>query len=171
MQVIEPVTVDGIVASSTKVREFLTAGKLGGAHLLLDRNYDVDGIVVKGAGRGQTIGVPTANLDTAGVLLPKGGVYAVRAALLSEPGNPQVLKGVANLGTNPTFSDSTELSLEVHLLDFSGDLYAQKMRIEFVRRLRSEKRFTSASELVEQIHADIAKARAFLTDPGEADRK
>ena len=165
VQVITPVTVDGIVASSTKVREFLTAGKLDGASLLLDRNYDVDGVVVRGAGRGRTLGIPTANIGRKAkhidVLLPKGGVYAVRMTLLSEP-ERRVFGGVANLGTRPTFTSSSETALEVHLLDFSGDIYDQDVRVEFVHRLRGEKRYDQVDALVAQIHADIAEGRRIL---------
>ena len=170
VQVIEPVAVDGIVASSTKAREMLSAGDLDGVRLLLGRNYDVDGTVVRGAGRGRTIGVPTANIETSGVALPMGGVYAVRVTIIGDAGQAadQPLSGVANLGTNPTFSDAGALSLEAHILDFDGDLYGQTLRVEFVRRLRGEKRFSGADALIAQIRADIAEGRKLLAsrDPG-----
>jgi len=163
VEVIEPVAVDGIVASSTKVREFLGAGKVDGAALLLGRPYDVDGAVVRGAGRGRTIGIPTANIATDGVLLPHAGVYAVRARLLDDRG-ASTLDGVANLGTNPTFVDDGQLSLEVHLFDFSTDIYDRRMRVEFIERLRGEKRFEGVDGLVKQIHADIEASRQALAE-------
>lgn len=168
VEIIDPVSVDGIVASSTKVREFLGAGKLDGAALLLGRDYDVDGAVVRGAGRGRTIGIPTANVATEGVLLPKAGVYAVRVTMLdggldAGPGAARrKLDGVANLGTNPTFVDAGTLSLEVHLFEFSDDIYDRRVRVEFVERLRGEKRFEGVEGLVKQIHRDIAESRRAL---------
>ena len=162
VDIIDPVTIDGIVASSTKVREFVSAGKLEGARLLLGRNFDVDGTVVRGAGRGRTIGINTANiLPKKRLLLPKSGVYAAMVTLLDSSERSR-LGGVANLGTNPTFTESGEMSLEVHLLNFSGDLYGQQLRVEFVRRLRGEQRFPTADALVGQIHADIDQARQYV---------
>ncbi len=167
VQVIEPVSVDGIVVSSTKTREMLRAGDLDGVRLVLGRNYDVDGQVVRGAGRGRAIGVPTANIQIAGIALPMGGVYAVRVAILGDAKEraERAYNGVANLGTNPTFTDAGALSLEVHLLDFDGDLYGKTLRVEFVRRLRGEKRFSGADALIAQIRADIAEGRKLLAKP------
>lgn len=158
--VVRPVTVQGIVASSTKVRDFALQGKLDGARLLLGRDFDVDGRVVRGAGRGRQIGVPTANVAVpAEQLLPKPGVYAVRARLL---GDDRELMGVANLGTNPTFVEAGSLSLEVHIFDFERDIYDQRIRVAFVERIRGERRFGGVGELVEQIESDVARAREIL---------
>jgi len=163
-EVIDAVEVEGIVASSTKVRNFVTAGNLKGARLLLGRNFDVDGTVIKGDGRGKTIGVPTANIDCDAELLPAGGVYAVRSQRLDSDTAQTMLAGVANLGTNPTFTDASRLSLEVHLFDFEDDLYGERLRVSFVQRLRGERRFDSVDALVEQIHADAAAAKEILSD-------
>jgi riboflavin kinase/FMN adenylyltransferase len=160
VRVIAPVTIDGIVASSTKVRDFALQGKLDGVRLLLGRDLDVDGEVVKGAGRGRSIGVPTANLRVAPEqLLPLRGVYAVRGRILDAD---RGFEGVANLGTNPTFVDTSALSLEVHVFDLDQDLYGRRLRVEFAARLRGERRFTGIDELVAQIRADIGRARQLL---------
>src|SRR5690606_20599034 len=117
VDVIAPVEVGGVVVSSTRVRELVREGDMAGARALLGRDFDLDGTVVRGDGRGARIGMPTANLTVDGQLLPRGGVYAVRAQLL-ERADARPVPAVANLGTNPTFVDRAELSLEVHLLDF-----------------------------------------------------
>lgn len=171
VDVIEPVKVGDDVVSSTRVRELVRAGHMAGARALLGRDHDVDGTVIRGDGRGARIGVPTANLAVDSQLLPAPGVYAVRVQLLERAGSPP-LPGVANLGTNPTFVDRTELSLEVHVLDFAGDLYDQRVRVQLVERLRGEQRFAGVDALLAQIRADIARAREILAragaDPGAA---
>src|SRR6185503_7441 len=104
VHIVPQVTVDGLVASSTKIREFLLEGQVAGARLLLGRDFDVDAVVVRGAGRGRTIGVPTANLAwIESDLLPRPGVYAVRVQI---HGEPAWHASAANLGTNPTFVDA-----------------------------------------------------------------
>jgi riboflavin kinase/FMN adenylyltransferase len=129
----------------------------------------------RGDGRGRLLGWPTANLRSAAELLPAMGVYAVRARLHeSGPGEPPRLgppiAGAANLGVNPTFraaggaaaGGKTPLLLEVHLLDFSADLYGRTLRVEFVQRLREERRFPGADALKAQISADVELARRVL---------
>jgi riboflavin kinase/FMN adenylyltransferase len=169
VDVIEPVEVGGVVVSSTRVRELVRAGDMAGARALLGRDYDLDGTVVRGDGRGARIGMPTANLAVDSQLLPAGGVYAVRVQLL-ERADSRPVPAVANLGTNPTFVDRTELSLEVHLLDFSGDLYGQRLRVQLVERLRGEQRFSGIDALLAQIRADIARARDILAAPASDPR-
>jgi riboflavin kinase/FMN adenylyltransferase len=187
VEAVEPVTVDGIVASSSRVRDLVSGGNLEAARRLLGRDFAIDGLVVRGAGRGRGIGIPTANLAPTSELLPEPGIYAVRCALLPDPPNaarsapgapcPEVetvapdrvatsLAGAASLGTNPTFVDGGQLTLEVHLLDFSGDLYGRHMRVEFVQRLRPERRFREVDELLAQIRRDIEQARALLSGAG-----
>ena len=166
VEVVAPVTVEGIVASSTKVRELVLEGNLAGARLLLGRDFEVEGVVVKGAGRGASIGVPTANLQMGNMLMPKGGVYAVRAELLDAAVSSEPIAGVANLGTNPTFVTDGSMSLEVHLFDFSGDIYGRRLRVTFIERLRPERRFSNVDELVAQIHADMDQARNILGADG-----
>ncbi len=162
VRVIEPVTIDGIVAASTRVRNFVAAGNLAGARLLLGRDFDVDGTVIRGAGRGRSIGIPTANLRTSAELMPPAGVYAVTVQILDGDDPGQLLLGAANLGTNPTFVTDGELSLEVHILDHDGDLYDRRLRVGFVDRLRGERRFDGPAALVAQIQADVLRARQIL---------
>ena len=167
-QIIEPVKVAGAVASSSEIRGLLAAGEVSAVSVLLGRHYDVDGTVVHGDGRGTTIGVPTANIAGSTGLLPASGVYAVRMRILDSapdddlPDRRDALPGVANLGRRPTFDTGDQLTLEVHALDFSGDLYGRLVRVEFVERLRGEQRFAGVDALVEQIHRDIASARERL---------
>ena len=150
-----PVEVGGEVASSTKVRGYLRAGDLEGAARLLGRPWDVDGIVVHGAKRGRAIGVPTANIAPTSDLLVAPGIYAVT---LSVEGGPP-LPAVASLGRNPTFVEAGGLVLEVHVLDWDGDLYDRRVRTTFVARLRDELKFDSVDALVAQIRRDIELAR------------
>jgi riboflavin kinase/FMN adenylyltransferase len=154
--VVEPVTVNGVVASSSRIREYILEGRVGAARALLGRPFDLDGVVVKGDGRGRSIGFPTANVDTHGELLPASGVYAVRVRT-----GDRWHGGAANIGTKPTFGGSA-VTVEVHLLDWSGDLYGQEVRVEFLERLRAERRFASVSELTAQIKRDVEEARVVL---------
>ena len=154
--VVEPVTVGGVVASSSRIREYILEGRVGAARALLGRPFDLDGAVVKGDGRGRSIGWPTANVDSHGELLPASGVYAVRVRT-----RDGWHAGAANIGTKPTFGGSA-VTVEVHLLDWSGDLYAEEVRVEFLERLRAERRFASVSELTAQIQRDVEEARVVL---------
>jgi riboflavin kinase/FMN adenylyltransferase len=172
LHVLPQVTIEGLVISSTKVREFVLAGKVDAAAELLGRPFDLDGEVVRGAGRGRTLGWPTANLKTPAELLPGVGVYAVRAIVYKghEPDAAiPKLGGAANLGINPTFrapgaqaGGKSPLMLEVHLLDFAGDLYGKTLRVEFIQRLREERRFPGPDALKAQITRDVEDARKLL---------
>jgi riboflavin kinase / FMN adenylyltransferase len=158
--IVPPVTAGGEVASSTRVRNYLRGGDPARAAALLGRPYDIDGTVVRGAGRGRGLGIPTANIATEGDLLPSPGIYAVT---LERPGVDAAPRpAVASLGTNPTFVDGGALVLEVHVLDFDEDLYGARVRTGFVARLRDEARFDSVEALLTRIHADIAAARAIF---------
>jgi riboflavin kinase/FMN adenylyltransferase len=158
VQVVWAVEVNGAVVSSSLIRALLRLGKVREARELLGRPYRVAGRVVPGKGRGaKLLGVPTANLEPENELLPASGIYAVR---VQQEGVTR--PGVANIGTCPTF-DNEELSLEVHLLGFQEDLYGQSLTVEFVERLREERRFPGLQELSAQIQADIAAARRTLT--------
>jgi riboflavin kinase/FMN adenylyltransferase len=168
LHLVPPVSVNGLVCSSTKIREFVLEGRVEAANMLLGRPFDLDGEVVKGEGRGKKLGWPTANIRTSNELLPAVGVYAVRARLL--PGG-EPLRGAANLGLNPTFHPQVAqaggggrppLSLEVYLLDFDQDIYGRKVRVEFVHRLREERRFPNVDALRQQIAADVELARRLL---------
>jgi riboflavin kinase/FMN adenylyltransferase len=161
LHVVEPVAVEGVVASSTKIREYILEGRVAAARKLLGRWFDLDGRVVPGAGRGKGIGFPTANVDTPNELRPGPGVYAVRARVLKERGEQAWRGGAANIGIKPTFG-GTEVTIEVHLFDFNGELYGKELRVEFLDRLRAEQRFHSVSELVGQIQRDVEAARAIV---------
>ncbi|MEJ7600859.1 MAG: bifunctional riboflavin kinase/FAD synthetase [Kofleriaceae bacterium] len=156
--VVSPVEVDGTVASSSKIRSCLGAGTLADATRLLGRAWDVDGVVVHGAKRGRAIGIPTANIAPDSDLPLAPGIYAVTLAV--EGGPP--LPAVASLGTNPTFVEDGRLVLEVHVLDWDGDLYDRRVRTTFVARIRDELKYTTVEALVAQIHDDIARARELL---------
>jgi riboflavin kinase / FMN adenylyltransferase len=185
LHVVLPITVHGLVVSSTKVREFVLEGRVQAAAALLGRPYDLDGEVVRGEGRGRKLGFPTANIDTGAELLPSVGVYAVRARIQDErPPEPRPneegfefhpprfgapIAGAANLGLNPTFRPDAhagggreQLVLEVHLLDTDQDLYGATLRVEFHHRLRDERRFPSVDALREEIGKDIVEARRLL---------
>jgi len=162
LHVVDPVTADGLVVSSTKIREFVLEGNVEAAAELLTRPYDLDAAVVRGAGRGRGFGFATANLRTE-QLLPGNGVYLVSARLGAAEGAAEERDGVCNVGVKPTVEAVGGVVAEVHLLDFDGrDLYGQPLRVAFRRRLRDERRFPSVEALREQIGRDVEAARAFL---------
>jgi riboflavin kinase/FMN adenylyltransferase len=155
---IAPVTCGGEPVSSTRIRTAVERGDFPEAALLLAREYSVLGTVIHGRHLGATLGFPTANLALEAEQLPPIGVYAVRALV-----KDTLLRGVANLGHRPTVDrDSTERHLEVHLFDFTGDLYGESVEVRFVQRLREELRFESVDQLKTQIERDAARARAVL---------
>lgn len=156
VEVIAPVEVQGQRASSSSIRKALIAGDLASANALLGRHYDVDGPVVRGAGRGREFGIPTANVDCSAVLLPKPGIYATQVQILGEP---DLYMAATSLGTNPTFVEGGALTLEANLLDFDRDLYGQVLRVFFVERLRDEERYDDVDALMAQIHKDIEETR------------
>ena len=195
LAVVAAVAVNGLVVSSTKIREFILAGRVEAANMLLGRPFDLDGEVVRGAGRGRKLGWPTANLRTPDELHPAVGVYAVRALALppaegttTPSARPAMLlpdklavpspgartlpgamhwKGAANLGLNPTFRPDAQggeahLLLEVHLFEVDQDLYGKRLRVEFIHRLRDERRFPGVEALKEQIGKDVETAKKLL---------
>ena len=160
VDIVDAVAIDGEVASSTRVRAHLREGDVTGAARLLGRRWDVDGVVVHGAKRGRAIGIPTANI-TPDIQLPlRAGIYAVTLGV-----DGRTLPAVASLGTNPTFVEGGGLVLEVHVLDFDGDLYDRRVRTAFAAHLRDEAKYDSVSALLDQIHKDIAAARQLLAAP------
>lgn len=163
VSVVPQVTASGLVCSSTKIREFVLEGRVEGASLLLGRPFEIEGIVVRGAGRGRTLGVPTINLAYEGEILPRPGVYAGRARRVK--GDPTWLAAAISIGSNPTFTKpgDPELFVEAHLLDFAGDLYDTSMRLAFVAHLREQRRYASVDELVAAIQSDIAQTRKICT--------
>lgn len=156
VEIVGPVKTDDQEVSSTAIRALLTAGDMRTVTRFLGRPYLVSGRVIKGFQRGRTIGFPTANLrPRVDVLLPNG-VYAVIVDVAG-----QRAPGVANIGMNPTFGVN-QRTLETHLLDFTGDLYGQRLTVQFIEHLRGERKFSSVDELVKQIKADADHARALL---------
>jgi riboflavin kinase/FMN adenylyltransferase len=158
---IAPVFVDGERVSSTRLRELLQVGDFEAAAKLLGRPYAIAGTVVRGAQLGRKLGFPTANLRFPKVP-PLSGIFAVRVHGVGERPRP----GVASFGTRPTV-DGQEPLLEAHLFDFDGDLYGRCIEVEFVARLREERRFDDLPALVEQMKRDAAQARAVLDEEGK----
>jgi riboflavin kinase/FMN adenylyltransferase len=150
-------SIDGVRVSSTRVREALEAGDLAGAERLLGRPYRMSGRVAHGDKRGRTIGFPTANIFLHRTATPVQGVFAVE--LFGLEGEP--VRGVANVGNRPTV-DGTRSLLEVHLFDFRRDIYGCHVQVEFLHKLRQERRFESFEALKRQIEDDVARARAWF---------
>jgi riboflavin kinase/FMN adenylyltransferase len=159
------------------VREAIQSGNLACLERLLGRRFAVLGRVVRGEGRGRTIGFPTANIDAGGAALPPPGVYFVEVERLGflgarrgapgsareEPPGPERLGAVLNIGCRPTFEGQrgagSRESVEAHIVDFSGDLYGEYLEVHFLARHRDEKKFPSVSDLVEQIRRDVGAFR------------
>ncbi len=160
--VIPQIAIDGRPCSSTKIRELVAAGLLADAAVLLGRRFEIEGRVVRGAGRGRQLGFPTANLAPDAELLPRTGIYAARALILDGPGAGARHLVALSVGTNPTFAaggTAAPVTVEAHLLDFEADLYEHRLRVEVGERLRDERRFDSVKALVAQIEADVARVR------------
>lgn len=154
---IDPVLLDGERVSSTRIRAALTAGDFGAAARLLGRPYAIGGHVVHGRQLGRTLGYPTANLRYGGKTPALRGIYATRVhGVAAEP-----WPSVSSFGTRPTVYGIDPL-LEAHLFDFDGDLYGQRIEVEFVARLRDEEKFPDLPSLVAQMQRDDEQARAIL---------
>jgi riboflavin kinase/FMN adenylyltransferase len=143
VKVIGALKVNDTPVSSSKIRELIQGGQL------LGRNYRLMGKVIWGSGRGKDLGFPTANLEILNGLYPKTGVYAVEVIM----GNRTYL-GVADVGYNPTFGKNP-LSVEVHILDFSADIYGEEIQLVFYKRMRDEKAFVNSDSLVRQMKMDV----------------
>ena len=154
---VEPFILEGVQVSSTAIREALAEGDMKTTSRLLGRNFNLNGMVVGGKERGQSIGFPTANIEVdSDHALPADGVYAT----LGHTGD-KVYESVTNIGTRPTFGEG-ERTIEVFLLGFSEDIYGQRLNVELVERLRGEKKFSGPEELAAQIGKDVEQARAIL---------
>lgn len=158
VDVVEEVRFDGGVISSSRIRKSLLEGDVRTAAAALGRPYSLQGIVVHGMERGRELGFPTANISIADQekLLPLEGVYAVHGAFDGDR-----VPGLLHLGPRPTFSGFPP-SIELHLLDWEGDLYGREVRVDFHTRLRGIESFASAAELVEQMRRDAARGREVL---------
>ena len=151
--IVPALMVDGVTVSSSEIRGALQRGDLPRAARLLGRDYSIRGEVVEGAGRGRTLGFPTANVKTDRPLGLPVGVYVCRATIRSSHH-----QAVVNVGVRPTFGEN-ELAVEAHVIDFSGDLYNERLVLTFLRRLREERKFSSVDALRQQIALDVAAAR------------
>lgn len=162
VEVVPEVIVDRRAVSSTAIREAVELGDLDGAARMLGRSVSVFGEVVHGDARGREIGFPTANLDLHHELHPPTGVYACRVHRAHS--DDEGLPAVANIGHRPTLDGTTSgpPGVEVHLLEFEGDLYGEHLEVDFLRRLRGERRFPDLDALSAQIALDVQEARAAL---------
>jgi riboflavin kinase / FMN adenylyltransferase len=149
------VALDGKAVSSTRIRQAIGAGNLDAAGQMLGRAYSIVGKIIPGDQLGRKLGFPTANLDVAGLVVPPSGVYAAQARL-----RDQFHRAVVNIGTRPSVqSPRSQLRVEAHLLDFTGDLYHQDLELVLVHKLRDEKKFPSLDDLRAQIAKDILEAQ------------
>ncbi|MDZ4745415.1 MAG: bifunctional riboflavin kinase/FAD synthetase [bacterium] len=156
---VEPLSCNSVVVSSSKIRAALSTGNVAEANEMLGRPYALVGSVVKGDGRGKTLGFPTANivpLDE-NQLVPANGVYVVTSVI-----DGRVEKGLANIGRRPTFTDDTEATIEVHFLDYDEDLYDDVLTIRFHTRVRDEKKFENKKALIAQINSDKEQATELI---------
>ena len=142
---------------SSRIRELLLNGRVNLARRMLGRPYGVEGPVIRGAARGVDLGFPTANIHPHNRVIPRAGVY-VTATLIEG----QWRRSVTNIGTRPTFDDRRGTSIETHVINWSGDLYGDVVRVRFLYRLRDETKFGSVEELKRQIESDVAHARRFF---------
>ncbi len=156
LEVVEPVEIEGQAVSSSRVRTLLLAGRIAEARSLLTRPYRLRGMVTHGARRGNRIGFPTANLDAIDTILPAAGVYAGRAVTREGPWPAAI-----NIGPNPTFGEQA-FKVEVHLIDWNGNLYGEPLEVDFIDRLRDIQRFDGVESLVAQLKLDVAQAAAVV---------
>lgn len=145
--------------SSSAVRSHVKSGAMDLASNFLGRNYFISGRVIKGAGRGKQIGFPTANLGyERECLVPSNGVYITKTYF-----KEMTYQSVTNVGHNPTFNTGLDIHVETHLLDFNSDIYGEEIRVEFIKKLRDEKKFSSANELIQQIKTDVENSRKYFS--------
>lgn len=154
--VAEAARVDDRVVSSSAIRNLVRDGEISESNRFFGYDYYIEGVVVEGEKRGRKLGFPTVNLDTEWEILPRPGVYATYVKL-----SDGFHGSITNIGIRPTFEES-KLTVETHIFDFNDDLYGKEVRINFVERLRDEKRFESVDKLVEQINQDIVAVREVL---------
>lgn len=157
VKAVRNVMVHGNTVSSSSIRSLLLKGAVYEVSNYIGRSYSIEGNVIKGKGRGQSLlHVPTANITTPVEIAPKEGVYVVRVGL-----KDNIYNGVANIGKNPTFGN-TDVSYEVHLFNFSGNLLGETIRVYFIDRIRGERTFPDAASLEKQIRDDIEYAKEIL---------
>lgn len=155
VDIVAPVWAEGILVSSSAIRQAIGEGDLARARRLMGRPYALTGVVTKGAGRGKILGFPTANLSVFQEVLPPLGVYATHVEGIG--------RGATNIGRRPTFDVDGQVTVETYFLDFDGDLYGQELELVFDAKIRAEKKFSSPKELAEQISRDVEVVLTFRT--------
>jgi len=169
LDVVRPVEIDGVIVSSSRVRDLISRGDVEQAEHLLSAPYRIRGMVTHGAGRGAKIGFPTANLAAVDTLLPAQGVYAGRAWLpgasrgVPAPESAASWPAAINLGSSPTFGDAT-LRVEVHLIGTDEPLYGQPLEVDFLARLRDIRPFESPAALVHQLERDVEQVKQIVDE-------
>jgi len=158
VEVVPDVDVLGERISSTRIRRVVMDGKVSHAALLLGRTYRLRGEVTLGHRRGRKLGFPTANLAVEDLLLPGNGIYACRARVGTQPEETRSFECVASIGVRPTF-DNGPVTVEAHILDFDENIYGHVVTLEFVQKLRDERKFPSVEALVEAMYRDVADTR------------
>lgn len=153
LEIVPPVFIEGQMVSSSRVRKMVAAGEVELSARMLGRPHRIRGRVVRGAGRGRTLGFPTANVGDVDVILPGEGIYAGAAWA-----DDRLWPAALSIGPNPTF-DENRLKIEAYLVGYEGDLYERPIEIDFLARLRDIVRYTSVAELVEQLERDVAATR------------
>lgn len=157
LHVVQPVEVEGEKVSSTRIRAAIREGRMEAVTPLLGEPYSISGVVVPGAAKGRGLGFPTANLRVpSGKILPKEGVYVTRAVW-----QKQSIPSVSNVGRRPTVTDEDDVVVETHLLGIDVKLYDESIRVEFLHRLREERKFDSLEALQDQIQRDVAATRVW----------
>jgi riboflavin kinase/FMN adenylyltransferase len=153
---LKPVYVDEEIVSSSQIRRHLLQGRVDRAHRLLGRPYSLAGTVVRGDGRGRQLGYPTANLQMPSQrkMIPLDGIYFAQVEIDS-----RVCSCMVSIGVRPTFYTHGQRTIEAHLLDFDGDLYGRTIALQFLTRLREERKFDSAAQLIEQMNKDKEESR------------
>ncbi len=155
------VSLRGRRVSSSRIRQLLARGQVNFARRMLGRPYGVEGRVEHGAERGQQLGFPTANLHPQNRVIPENGVYVTGTLI-----DGQWRRSVTNIGVRPTFGEETEPSVETFVMNWSGDLYGDVVRVRFLHRLRSERKFGSIEELKTQIEKDVVRAESYFERAG-----
>ena len=151
----QPLTLGKKIISSTYIRSLLEKGNLDKTNKLLGRNWSIEGMVQKGRQQGKKIGFPTCNIDIKDCVIAMPGVYAVK---VKQKNSNKSLKAIANLGYRPTFNQK-KILLEVHIFNFSGNLYNKYLSIEFIKFIRKEKKFKNVNQLRKQIQSDLKVAK------------
>lgn len=151
----------GAVVSSTRVRQMVSEGRVEEAAGLLGRSVFIDGRVLEGKRLGQTLGFPTLNIEVENELIPDHGVYVTAAHI---PSFDRTFRAVTNIGVRPTIYQNSATTVESHLLDFTADVYRERVRLFFLRRLREERAFASTTHLMAQIRQDVEASRVFFEE-------